>query len=96
MKNSDYQFSEPESTSCMVCSHVLEENAPILYVAHIESDGMWQFHCDATRHDDEHERMVAMATATAIDPGVNDLNDMPLGMAASRASTGDRWKPFKL
>lgn len=95
-KKSDYHFSEPESTACMACTHVLDEHLPILYVAHDEDDGMWQFLCGADGHESEHAKIVSLGEVSAIDPSVNDLHDMPLAMAATRKSVNDRWQPFKL
>ena len=95
-KPADYQFSEPESTSCVACSHVLDELAPVLYVAHNENDGMWQFLCGAENHESHQKTIVSLGAVAALHPSVNDLNDMPLAMAATRTSIDARWKPFKL
>jgi len=94
-KNKGYKFSESTNTACFVCSHVLEENAPILYVTHDEDDGVWQFLCGGENHETQHARIVALGEIAKIDLSINELYDMPLGVGASRESINGQWKPFK-
>lgn len=95
-KNKTYKFREPENTACMTCSHVLEGGAPILYVTHDADDGTWQFLCGSDNHDESHAKIVALKEIAVIDPSVNDLFEMPLGVDASRESKNANWRPFKL
>ena len=80
----------------MVCSHVLNNEAPILRVSHDEDDGMWQFLCGAGNHETQHAKFISLIQAVSIDASVNELHEMPLGVGATRASKNDQWKPFKL
>jgi len=92
----DYAFSDPKNTACMVCSHVLRENAPILRVTHDEDDGMWQFLCGNENHLVEHAKTIALSEAVSIDTSINELHEMPLGVGATRESKNEKWQPFKL
>lgn len=94
-KKEKYKFSDPENTACMVCSHVLEKQSPILFVTHDEEDGMWQFLCGAENHETEQAKIIALVEATNIDPSINELHEMPLGVGATRESINDIWQPFK-
>lgn len=95
-KSRQFEFSEPEDTVCMVCRHVLEQGAPILYVTHDADDGMWQFLCGAEAHSSEDAKLVSLVQAVRIDPSVNELHEMPVGMGTERASVGERWVPFRV
>ncbi len=93
---SNYKFSDPENTACMVCSHVLEKQAPILYVSHDDDDGMWQFLCGAENHETQDAKIIALVEAVNLDSTINALYEMPLGVGATRESINDDWQPFKL
>lgn len=95
-KKRRYNFSDPENTACMTCSHVLNQKLPILYVTHDEDDGMWQFLCGAEEHTPEHAKVIGLGEAVGLDQSLNELNEMPLGVGAERKSTNDKWQPFKL
>ncbi len=95
-KKSNYLFSDTENTACMVCSHVLENKAPILHVTHDEDDGMWQFLCGAEGHDSTQAKIIALIEAVNIDPTINELHEMPLGVGATRQTQGEEWVPFKI
>ncbi|GMT48494.1 MAG: hypothetical protein IEMM0008_0033 [bacterium] len=95
-KKSKYKFSDPKNTASIMCSHVLENQMPILYVTHDEDDGGWQFLCGAENHEDQHGRIIALFEVTTIDPSVNKLYDMPPGVGAERESRNDQWQPFYL
>ena len=92
----DYRFSDPENTACIVCSHVLSDNAPILRVTHDEEDGMWQFLCGAENHESDQPKIVALSEAASLDLTVNELHEMPIGIGAERESKNGPWQPFKL
>ena len=92
----EYKFSDPKNTACMVCSHVLNENAPILYVSHDAEDGMWQFLCGSNNHTSEHAKIIALSEAVLMDGSVNQLYEMPLGVGATRETKNGQWQPFKL
>ena len=41
----EFPFYDSPDTATIICCHILERQAPILYVSHDEDDGMWQFLC---------------------------------------------------
>lgn len=91
-----YKFNEPKSTACIVCCHVLEKSSPILYVTHDEDDGMWQFLCGESNHNEETARIVSLEQVVEMDSSINDLYEMPCGVGAERDEMNSKWKPFKL
>ena len=48
-----FPFYDSPDTATIICCHILERQAPILYVSHDEDDGMWQFLCGETHETDE-------------------------------------------
>ncbi len=93
---SKYKFSDPENTACIVCRHVLENNMPILYATHDEDDNMWQFLCGADNHENQDAKIISLLEATEIDPSINDLYEMPVGVGATREKMNEQWNPLKL
>lgn len=94
-KKSRYKFSDPKNTTCIVCSHIIEHQSPILFVSHDEEDGVWQFLCGAENHEIEEAKIISLFEATNIDQSINDLSEMPLGFGATRDSINDIWQTFK-
>ena len=95
-KKKDYLFGEKKSTACLICNHILEDNYSILYVAHDEDDGMWQFLCGKENHSTDDARIISLEEAVTLDPSINGLHDMPLGIGAERSTKNTEWKAFKL
>ena len=93
---SNYLFSDPENTACMVCSHVIDNDAAILHVTHDEDDGMWQFLCGESNHETSQAKIIALGEAVSIDPSINELHEIPLGVGATRQSKGKEWKLFNI
>jgi hypothetical protein len=91
-----YLFSDPENTACFTCVHVLEGNSPILHVTHDEDDGGWQFLCGQESHTEEDAKIISIKEATEIDPSINGLYEMPLGVGAERETKDSEWKPYKM
>jgi len=91
-----FMFEEPENTACIACKHVVEESAPILHVTHDEDDGMWQFMCGAESHETEDGMVITLMNAVRLDPTINDLYEMPMGVGAERECKGSQWEAFKL
>lgn len=90
-----YKFQDPENTACFVCDHVLNRLRPILHVTHDE-DGSWQFLCGYDGHEMSNAKILTLKEVTQLDPTINDLYEMPLGVGADRNSIHDKWKPYKL
>ena len=79
-----YSFSEPENTTCLSCDHIIDKNADILYVAHDQEDGMWQFLCGRENHTEENAKVVSMGNIMNRDPNLNKIHDMPEGVCGER------------
>ena len=92
----DYKFNEPENTACITCDHVVVHKKPILYVAHDEDDGCWQFLCGQENHTEANAKIIPLKNATKIDDSLNQLSELPLGCGAERESINDNWIPFKM
>jgi hypothetical protein len=91
-----FRFNESENTPCFVCDHVLDKLRPILYASHDKEDGSWQFLCGLDDHAASNAKMVSLKNATDIDPTINDLFEMPLGVGAVRETVASEWKPFRI
>ncbi|GAO41408.1 hypothetical protein FPE01S_01_04200 [Flavihumibacter petaseus NBRC 106054] len=91
-----FRFKESENTACITCDHVLTEKMPILYASHSADDGFWQFLCGQDNHSEENSKLISLRQATLIDPSINDLFEMPLGVGAVRESKSEIWKPFRI
>jgi hypothetical protein len=98
MINKDYKFKEPETTACFVCEHVVNRTRPILLVTHDEDEEYeyWQFLCGEADHDESNIKIISMKRATEIDPAINDVYDMPVGVKADRKSINAKWEPFAI
>jgi hypothetical protein len=91
----NYRFKEPKNTACFTCDHVLNNGKPILYVSH-DQEGDWQFLCGQNNHTEVNAKIISLEEVTELDPSVNDLFEMPMGVGAERDSKKDKWTPFKL
>jgi hypothetical protein len=89
-----FRFSEPENTACFSCDHVVSGQKPILYVSH-DAEGDWQFLCGGDDHTEANAKVISLKEVTMIDPSVNDLYEMPQGVAAGREQVGAKWVPFR-
>ncbi|WP_416396656.1 hypothetical protein [Allohahella sp. A8] len=94
--SSSYRSSNLENASGMVCSHVLDEQAPILYVSRDKNEGMWRFLCGPEDHKAEQSREITLGEAARIDASLNALDEMSPGIGAARESATDEWTPFIL
>src|SRR5262245_2557022 len=91
-----FKYQEPENMACFTCDHVIDGQRPILYVSHHSEDGTWQFMCGQSDHTEANAKIISLKQATEIDPTINDLYEMPLGVGAERETTKSQWKPFRL
>lgn len=87
---SRWVFDEPRNLGVFTTSRVLDENHPILLVCH-DDDGDWQFLCGTTDAP-EPGRLICLKDVVKIDPGVNDVADLPTGWRAWRESAGVEWR----
>ncbi len=86
----DYPFEDAPNTATLTCRHIVEDNAPVLYVSHDEDDGMWQFLCGGN-HVTEDAVIVSLKWIFEHAPSVGQLKDLPLGYFAERSSADGRW-----
>ena len=86
-----YPFGEPKNTAIITCSHIVENDADILYVSHDEEDGMWQFLCGRI-HMQEQARVVSLDEIFKLDNTVSELANMFCGYVAERKNKSSKWK----
>lgn len=89
-KEEPFPFEDAPNTACIICRHVLEEGADILYVSHDEEDGMWQFLCGGS-HEMEDAKLVSLYSVFMGDTTIGKLANMPCGYVAERVSVAAEW-----
>ena len=93
-KTDEFKFLVPESTPCMVCSHVLNNNAPILCANY--SDNIWQFSCNDSDHDIKEAKIMALGDIVKMDLTINELYEINEKMFLTRVSPEQEWQAFYL
>ena len=86
----EFPFYASPDTATIICCHILERQAPILYVSHDEDDGMWQFLCGET-HETDEAKLVSLKWVFDLDNSVSTLEDMPCGYYAEGKTHDDDW-----
>ena len=86
----EFPFYDSPDTATIICCHIMERQAPILYVSHDEDDGMWQFLCGET-HEINEAKLVSLKWVFDLDNSVSALKDMPCGYYAERKTQDDDW-----
>lgn len=88
----NFPFLEPDepNTAAIICCHVLEQGAPILYVFHDDDDGMWQFLCDK-EHEESDGRVVGLDCVYGLDHTIAEIAAMPCGYYAKRNDLQSQW-----
>ena len=87
----NFPFANEPNTATIVCNHIFEGHEDILYVSHDEDDGMWQFLCGKSNHQENDARIVSLYSVYQLDKTVGLLSNMPCGFYAERKSVSDRW-----
>ena len=72
------------------CSHIIEDNKPILYVKHDE-DGDWQFLC-RDNQSTEDGRIIDFDEAIDFDPTIYKVCNLKCGQTAVRDSKDSEWQ----
>ena len=85
-----FPFYDKPNTAVIICCHIINEKAPILYVSHDKDDGMWQFLCGNT-HKTDDAKIVSLKYALNLDSSIAALKDMPCGYYAVRKSQNYDW-----
>ena len=86
----EFPFYDEPNTATIICCHIMENAAPILYVSHDEDDGMWQFLCGKV-HEIEEAKLVSLKWVFDLDNSIAVLRDMPCGYYAERKTQNDDW-----
>ncbi|WP_158265276.1 DUF4262 domain-containing protein [Blastopirellula marina] len=87
---SAWPFAGAKNSAVFTTRQVLEENHPILYVAHDE-DGDWQFLCGTT-NEEADARVVSLKNIVDLFPTLAELADLPIGWYACRDSVDEPWQ----
>lgn len=90
MGEAAFPFWDAPNTAAFMCSHVLNEEKPILYVSHDE-DGYWQFLCGGT-HTEDDAKVVSLMSAWKHDESIGQLASMPCGSVAQRLDIHSEWR----
>jgi len=80
----------PDDIEIITVKRVLDGQAPVRVVCHEVADGSWQF-LDRSDPDPGDARLVRLSELCALEPGLLELTDLPLGWQASRSSATDPW-----
>ncbi|MBO0593664.1 hypothetical protein I2486_19875 [Cellulophaga sp. E16_2] len=91
----EFKFRDAKDKAVFTCNHVLKDGHPVLSVTH-DSDGDWQFLCGKNSHTEEDAKIISLENAVALDPTVNQLFEMPVGVRAERKAIGEKWNPFRI
>lgn len=87
-RNADFKFLEPKNRAAVTTRQWLEEQKPILHVAH-DTDGYWQFLTGDQEDDDI--RMVGLGCIIEQDHTLNEIFDLDYGEEAEREFVGGKW-----
>lgn len=90
-KKASFKFKETRTTACIVCSHVMHKQRPILYVSNDVEDEYWEFLCGRGDHSEEDFKIISLEEAVMIDESINDVYDLPPGSSVERETGGDKW-----
>ena len=86
-----FPFEDAPNTAIIICNHVIEKDADILYVSHDEDDGMWQFLCGGS-HEITDAKLVSLEEVFALDNSIAQLANMPCGYITTRKDTVSKWQ----
>jgi hypothetical protein len=90
------KFDITLETMVVTSIEITEEKKTILYVSHECDDEtgeiIWQFHSGSGKYDMANMRLVRLSTILAIDPGIAEISELPIGCAAIRQFPGASWE----
>ncbi len=88
----DVSAEEPVVTT----TYVTCDSMPVLYVSHewdpADKAVVWQFQSGNGDHSSQRLQLVRLDTIMALDPGLVELANMPLGYAARRVHGNAPWQ----
>ena len=85
-----FPFNAKPNTACITCSHILDENKPILYVSHDYDDGCWQFLC-GKEHSIKDSRVVSLSEIYKLDKSIQKMAHLEQGKSAYRNNKKSKW-----
>lgn len=88
----EWPFADPPNVAVFTSIRVLEDGAPIQFVAHDEEDGAWEFHPGPGPTPSAEAAVVALREIVDLDPSVAELHDLPVGWQAWLDSPPSRWR----
>ncbi len=88
-RNAEFKFNEPSNLATFTTRQWIEEQAPILTVAH-DFDGSWQFLTDDPNTAD-NIGIVALSEMIKHDLTLNELFELDYGEIAEREYVGGEW-----
>lgn len=87
---SDWPFETAPDAKALTTVGVIEQNKPILSVAHYDDENIWGFYCGTTDAT-EDGRIITMQEIFALDPSIRDVANLSPGARAYRASKESAW-----
>lgn len=82
-----FPFYERPDLLVFTCTHVLDGEAPVSFVAHHFDDGSWEFLCGAV-HKSEDAVITGVMELVHLDKSLAKLCDLPVGCCAQRTEDG--------
>ena len=91
----EWPFDQAPNVAAICTRQVMDENFPILQVAHYSDDDSWAFTCGTTS-DSADIRIIGMGEALEWDPTIAEVASLAPGWGASRAAVGGIWSEEEL
>jgi len=85
-----WPFADPENVAVITLKRILSGNSSILYVAHDDEDGAWEF-LDGDGFALQDAALVSLKHVTNLDPSIIELADLPYGWQAQRDTRQGSW-----
>ncbi len=85
-----FKFEQAPNLAVFVCTHVIDEGLPILFVAH-DVEGDWQMHCGSEHPGVASIQLVCLADMLFSDTSLNELADLGCSHFAQRSAPGEDW-----
>ena len=89
-----WEFDQERNVAAITTRQMVDENLPILCVAHYEDDHSWAFTCGTTSNS-EDLMVVGMGEIVDRDPSLHSIADLQPGWSAYRDSLDGEWKRVK-
>jgi hypothetical protein len=86
----EWPFDDSQNVAVFTSTKIINENKPILYVAHDEDDGAWQFHSGEMTKTKE-AMIVSLKEIYSRDASIGLLANLPYGYIAERKSLQHEW-----